>query len=403
MKKHSILILLLAFFMAAAVPKRRLQSPSYYAQKNNKFAFDLYQKVTQKTHGNIFFSPYSISAALTMTYAGADGGTADEMAKTMHFDVNEPYFHYGYGAYSKKVSDNAADNVELTIANQLWGEKNYGLQDDFVSINKQAYQADFKLVDFVGQPDKERLVINKWIADQTNDRIKDLLGEGSITTDTRLVLTNAIYFKGDWLSEFEERQTREREFNVSVTKKIETPFMHSSSSLAYWENKDMQMVMLPYKGEKQSMVVVLPKDPANMPLIEQQMANSQMTKAITAKKTPVNLAIPKFKFSVNLGVKKYLQTMGMKEAFTPGANFSKMTPSNDLWISDVVHKAFIEIDEKGSEAAAATAVIMTVESTMPDDVEIPKEFTADHPFLIYIVDNETRAILFMGRVAKPEL
>lgn len=403
MKKLSILLLLLGFFLVAAMPKRRLQTPAYYAQKNNKFAFNLYQKVTQKTNGNIFFSPYSISAALAMTYAGADGSNAVEMAKTMNFDVNEPYFHYGFGAYSKRLLDNAEGQVELAIANQLWGEKEYALQEEFVSINQHAYQAALKPVDFMSQPDKERLVINSWVADKTKDRIKDLLGEGSITSDTRLVLTNAIYFKGDWLNEFDEKQTRDRAFKVRVTEEIKTPFMHSSSSLPYWENKDMQMVMLPYKGQKQSMVVVLPKEAANMPLVEQQIATSQIAKAVSAKPTLVNLAIPKFKFTLNLGVKDYLKSMGMEEAFAKGANFSKMTPTNDLWISDVVHKAFIEIDEKGSEAAAATAVIMTTESTMPDVAPVPKEFTADHPFLIYIVDNETRAILFMGRVAKPEL
>ena len=403
MKKRFILLSLLPFFMAAAVPKRRLQSPSYFAQKNNKFAFELYQKVTQKTHGNIFFSPYSISAALAMTYAGADGSTAEEMSKTMHFDVNEPYFHYGFGAYSSRLVENAKDKVELAIANQLWGEKNFPLQEEFVSINQHAYHAALQPVDFLGNPDKERMAINSWVADQTNDRITNLLAKGSITSDTRLVLTNAIYFKGDWLSEFKEVNTREREFWVRSTEKVKTPFMHSSSNLHYWENKELQMAMLPYKGEKQSMVMVLPKDAANMPLIEGQMATSEIAKRITGKKTLVNLAIPKFKFTLNLGVKEHLQSMGMKEAFTSEANFSKMTPTHDLWISEVVHKAFIEVNEKGSEAAAATAVIMTTESLEPQNVPEPKEFVADHPFLIYIIDNETHAILFMGRVSNPEL
>lgn len=401
MKKIGFLLIILTILISGASPKRRLPDASYYAEQNNKFAFELYKKITENTTGNIFMSPFSISSALALTYAGANGPTEKEMSTALFFDQNEPFFHYGYGAYATQLLTNAQANVELAIANQLWGEKTYPLQEDFVRINKQAYHAELISMDFIHSPNKERLVINNWVASQTKNRIQDLLPAGSVDTDSRLVLTNAIYFKGDWLTKFDQKKTRERLFKKTETDAKKIAFMHAWADLRYYENNDFQMVNLPYKGDQQSMVVVLPKDPQHMSLVADQMNTGQLAKGVMAPKVKVNLAFPKFKLTRNLELNNYLKEMGMKSAFQKGADFSKMTSLNDLWISGVVHKAFIEIDEKGSEAAAATAVVMTTESLAPSRVPEPKVFVADHPFLIYIIDNETKAILFMGRITDP--
>ncbi len=402
MKKHLFPLVLIVVAMASATPKKRLPDPAYYAQQNNQFAFDLYQKITEKSTGNIFLSPYSISSALAMTYAGANGSTQIEMAKTMRFDANEGFFHYGYGNYTNQMLENAKENVELAIANQLWGEKTYPLQKDFVGINENAYQAELKTMDFVNRSEQERLLINNWVATKTNDRIVNLLSKGMITPDTRLVLTNAIYFKGDWLAEFDVKETRDRTFKRNETESNEIPFMHSFGDFKYMENLDFQMISLPYQGNKQSMVVVLPKDPEKMTVVEKQLSTTQIQKVMSSKPKKVYLDLPKFKLTLNLGLKEYLKEMGMVSAFSSGADFSKMSPINGLYISNVVHKAFIEVDEKGSEAAAATAVVM-IEKMAPSQTPLPKNFMADHPFLIYIIDNDTKAILFMGKIVNPEL
>lgn len=402
MKKSLIVIVLIGVCMISANPDKRLPDSFYYAEQNNKFAFDLYQNITEKTKGNIFFSPYSISSALAMTYAGASSITELEMGQTLHFDVNRPFFHHGFNTYSTQLLKNAKGNVELAVANQLWGEKTYELKEDFVNINRTAYNAALKPMDFKNEPEKERLEINNWVASQTNGRINDLLPKNSITIDTRLVLTNAIYFKADWLKAFDEKKTKDSVFKQSETQKKETPFMHSLSFLRYFENNQFQMIGIPYRGNKQSMIVVLPKNGNKMTNVEKSINTSFLTKIGSSSMKQVDLALPKFKLTLDLGLNTHLKDLGMNEAFSTHADFSKMTPTNDLWISDVVHKAFIEIDEKGSEAAAATAIVMAIESMAPSNSPQPKVFTADHPFLIYIIDNETKAILFMGRIVDPK-
>lgn len=371
------------------------------AHDNNAFAFDFYHHVTQQENGNIFFSPNSISTALAMTYGGADGTNAEEMQKALHFGPNNISFHDQYGAYLKMLHQHAEGNIQLRIANQLWGENNYEFNQDYLNLIKEAYHAPLKKVDFEGAPDSQRSAINNWVEQKTENKIKDLLPAGSITSDTRLVLANAIYFKGDWLYQFKEKDTKEKDFHLSNGQTVTTPFMNFKGTLGYYENDLFKMVRMPYKGEKQSMIVVLPHETQQMEKVESAINTSYFRKVKYASGLEVILAMPKFKLEKSLGLNGFLESLGMKQAFNAGANFSKMTPSNDLYISTAVHKAFIEIDEKGTEAAAATVIVLGIESVEPSSPPPPKEFIADHPFLFYIIDNESQAILFMGRLMNP--
>ncbi len=400
MKTNKALFLVPLCVILAATPA---STPKQIAHANNEFAFDLYKEVSKTGTGNIFFSPFSISTALAMTYAGANGSNETEMAKSMNFKPNTPDFHLSYGKYLKTLDKNAKGNIQLRIANRLWGEKTYTLKPEFISLNKEAYNSPLQKMNFIGSPDGSRMEINAWVEKQTEQRIKDLIPPGAITTDTRLVLTNAIYFKGDWLYQFDKKNTRDKKFNLADGSTIKTPFMNFEGALNYAENDLAKMIRLPYKGEKQSMIIVLPHETKNLTRVEEQMNASTFASVLYAQQPEVILALPKFKLTVPLGLNGYLQNLGMHEAFNAGADFSKMTPSNDLWISSVVHKAFIEIDEEGTEAAEATAVIMTIESVGPHTPPKPKEFIADHPFLFYIIDDETQSILFMGRLMEPKL
>ena len=393
---------LASLVLLAAVPSNPSQNVNDIAANNNVFAFDLYHQITTTQKGNIFFSPFSISTALAMTYAGANNTTAVEMQQTMHFGPNTDEFHSSYGAYLRQLDQNADGNIQLRIANRLWGEKSHTLKSSFLKLNKQAYDSPLIQVDFIKKPNESRIEINDWVADKTEQRIKNLIPEDAITTDTRLVLTNAIYFKGDWLYQFNTKKTKEQKFYLEDGTTKKTPFMNFEGAFNFYGNEQYKMIQLPYKGDKHSMVVVLPNEPEQLAEIEKTFSASNFALLDYDYKPEVILSLPKFKITIPLGLNGPLQEMGIHQAFTNHADFSNMTEQNNFMISDVIHKAFIEIDEEGTEAAAATAVVMVLTST---NVEMPKpeEFIANHPFLFYIIDNETKAILFMGRIMEPIL
>lgn len=378
------------------------QSPASIAAHNNDFAFELYEHIAQTKEGNVFFSPFSISTALAMTYAGAAGSTADEMGKVLHFPGNEPAFHQGYGAYLKALETAAAEHIELRIANRLWAEQDYVLKPEYLALNAEAYGSALEKMDFRYQHEASRIQINDWVADKTEDRIRDLIPENVIDPTTRLVLTNAIYFKGAWRDEFDEKLTRDRDFFLTDGSTQQKPFMHRRGQMNYLEQSGYQAIRLPYEGEQHSMVVLLPQKNQAIADIESQLNADFLERIFRSGSSDVNLALPKFKMTIPISLKNHLQALGMKEAFQPGANFSAMSPSNDLAISEVIHKAFIEIDEQGTEAAAATAVVMMETSSAYEEPRRPIIFVADRPFLFYIVDNATRSILFMGRVMEIE-
>lgn len=401
MKLLKLLSLSFAVILIAAQPSSNKISIKQIAYGNNLFAFELYKEIAKKEKGNIFFSPFSISTALAMTYAGADGKTAEEMASTMHFNANNEEFHMSYGNYLKTLESNAKGNIQLQIANRLWGDEKYDLIPEFLSLNKKAYNSPLEKLNFRENPNDSRIKINDWVAEKTEDRIKNLIPSGAISSDTKLVLTNAIYFKGDWLYKFEKSKTKDRKFNKIDGSKKETPFMNFKGSFSFSQNGFYKSIILPYKGNKQSMLVILPHKNEDLKKVESMMNPSIFSNLMMRNNVEVILSIPKFKITLPLSLNAPIINLGIKEAFAKTANFSKMTKVNDLYISDVIHKAFIEIDEEGTEAAAATAVVMTVTCTSVGQTPKPNEFIADHPFLFYIIDNETQAILFMGKIMEP--
>ncbi len=371
------------------------------SHNNNLFAFDLYERISAVENGNIFFSPFSISTCLAMTYAGSDGNTAEEIGKVFRFLANDTHFHSLYSQYIKTIKDNAGDNIQLRIANRLWGEKQYKFLNTFIKLTETFYDAPMERLDFRYNPEQSRIFINEWIEKKTENKITELIPKGEIDGLTRLVLTNAIYFKGNWLIPFDTLLTKKRKFYINHNNAVEVDFMHSGDNkYFYYENKNYKMLKLFYSGSKQSMIIVLPHKNISISEIEKHInVDILFENLLLMKNHEVNVALPLFEITQPLNLGNILKEMGMREAFSHNANFTKMSKTRDLYISSVVHKAFIEINEEGTEAAAATAVIMRLTSVGPKAER--KEFIADSPFLFYLIDDQTGAILFMGRVINP--
>ncbi len=370
-------------------------------EQNNEAAFALYRQIAMGTTDNLFFSPFSISTALSMTYAGADGSTADEMQKALHYGPNTPEYHTAYGDFLRKLEQDAANRIELNIANRLWCDADYELHAPFMKLNAEAYNAPVEQLDFQGKHEASRRHINRWVEGQTKKRISNLIPEGAVNEDTRLVLTNAIYFKGQWATQFNKALTRERSFHPLAASSFSHSFMHIKQHFGYNEQAAYSTLRLPYEGGMHSMVLVLPHSNAQFAEAEAAINPEALRNALRARSHEVQVALPKFKLDIPLSLKNQLKAMGMEEAFSTAANFSRMSPTADLAISEVIHKAFVEIDEEGTEAAAATAVVMMTTSSAMQEPRMPKTFIADRPFLFYIVDDSTGAVLFMGRMMQP--
>lgn len=366
----------------------------------NQFGIELYKQLSS-TKGNTFFSPFSISTAMAMTYAGARGNTEQEMARVMHFDSDQSLFHNEYKQYLDKIFTNKK-GVKLTTANSLWAQKDYTFLDSFFNITEEYYNAPVHLVDYTSDNEREktRETINKWVEGKTNNKIKDLLQPSDLEPLTRLVLTNAIYFFGNWEKPFDSKLTEPNTFYSDQGLEIQAPFMKHKEDYKYYENDQIQYLEIPYTSSQISMAIILPKETEGLAEIEEKLdkisLNQWMTKATIQK---VNILIPKFKTSFRTSLNKALSDMGIKEAFTEDADFSGMTGGKDLMISNVIHQAFIEVNETGTEAAAATAVVMRMKSAFAAEEMF---FNANHPFIFIIKDNETNSILFMGRIINPE-
>ncbi len=376
------------------------------ADGNTQFAFDLYQKL-QSQPGNLFYSPYSISSALAMTSAGAEGGTAEEMAATLRFLLDQESLHPAFNALDQKLAaladieipEGQGDPFQLNIANAIWGQQDFHFEDDFLGLLAENYGAGLRLLDYISQPEESRLAINQWVSDETKEKIQDLIPPGGISSDTRLVLSNAIYFKATWLESFEKNLTEEGIFYGLEGEEISAQMMQSGSSASfrYFEDDDYQAVELPYIGSQVSMLVVVP-DQGKFEEFEDRFSIEELNLILEGLSySPVALTFPKFEFETEISLARTLSAMGMPTAFSEAADFSGMTGSKDLFISDVFHKAFVSVDEEGTEAAAATAVEMSLTS-MP---ESPIELTVDRPFLFLVREHETGTILFLGRVVNP--
>ena len=383
-------------------------APSELAQLvagSSAFAFDLY-KVLREKSGNLFYSPYSVSLALAMTYAGARGETERQMADTLHFLLTQARLHPAFNGLDLELARRGAgargkdgEGFRLNIANAIWGQEGYQFLAEFLDILAENYGAGMRLLDFMGAPEASRLTINEWVSEQTEERIQDLIPQGAIDAITRLVLTNAIYFNAAWSKPFDEYMTNDGPFSPLDGGAVTVPMMRQTASFAYGAGEDYQALELPYDGRELSMVLLLPADKAFKPF--EQTLDAGHANAILEGlgRRRVALSMPRFKFESGFELAGTLAAMGMPHAFSDAADFSGMDGGHTLTISDVIHKAFVAVDEAGTEAAAATAVVMRVKS-MPI-VEEPVAFTVDRPFIFLIRDIATGSILFIGRVVDP--
>ncbi|NWF77460.1 MAG: serpin family protein [Chloroflexi bacterium] len=370
---------------------------------NSAFAFKLYQALKGQ-EGNLFYSPYSISLALAMTYAGARGETAEQMAATLHFLLEQERLHPAFNwldAELAKRGEGAAGKdgkgFRLNIVNAIWGQKDYEFLSEFLDVLAENYGAGLRVLDFITETEKSRLAINDWVSNQTEERIKDLIPRGAIDEWTRLVLTNAIYFNAAWAYPFDEDLTVNGSFYLLDGGRVTVPMMKQTESFGCAEGAGYQAVELPYDGGELSMLILLPAS-GNFEAFEKELQAQQVYEIISnLRQTQVALTMPKFEFESEFSLKDTLAGTGMPIAFSGDADFSGMTGNPELLISDVIHKSFVAVDEDGTEAAAATAVIVGITSVP----EHPVEVTIDRPFIFLIRDIETGAILFVGRVLNP--
>ncbi len=376
-----------------------LSSP--LVEGNTTFALELYAHLKQEK-GNLFCSPHSISTALAMTYAGARGNTATQMADVLHFTPEREQLATAFAELEARLNAiQKKGNVLLNVVNALWAQKNYQFRQDFLDLLTQRYQAALEYADFISACEEARLEINVWVADQTNGKIKNLLAPGILTEDTCLALVNAIYFKGNWASHFKEKDTQATAFWVTPETNIDVPMMYQKHKFnhAMLPNDHIQILELPYVDGDLSMLLLLPTEKDGLAQLENSLNGENLDfwrQHLFPEK--IDVYLPQFKMSSGFRLKKTLAEMGMPDAFGENADFSGMDGTRELLISAIIHKAFVEVNEEGTEAAAATAVVMRGRGLAPAP---PSEFRADHPFLFLIRDNQTGSILFLGRVIDP--
>lgn len=367
-------------------------------QGNTEFALALYRKLSS-AEGNLFFSPYSISTALAMTYAGARGDTEAQMARALCYGRDQDRLHAAFARLEARLRDVASEGrIQLRVANSLWPQVGLALQRAFLSLTERSYGVQITPVDF-RSPEAARRTINAWVEARTEGKIRDLIPPGALSAATRLVLANAIYFKGDWARPFDSNRTRDEPFWIETTRQVPVPMMHDASKYGYGETPGLQILELPYAGHDLSMVVLLPREPDGLRGLQWRLAAGNLaTWTDSCQTIEVQVSLPKFRITCPFRLDDALRSLGMVDAFTGGADFSGMVGQRALHIGAVLHKAFVAVNEEGTEAAGATAVVAALMMAMP---EPPKVFRADHPFIFLIRDNRTGSILFMGRVVNP--
>ncbi|MGP8215436.1 MAG: serpin family protein [Bacteroidia bacterium] len=396
----------LALLFSAIFNTINAQTIEITVDSNNVFAFKLFNVL--KSDHNLIFSPFSISSALAMTYAGARGETEKQMSHVLCFGMQQEPLHNNFESIIKTIEMDNGDSIRLNIANSLWAQNSYHFLDSYFTLVKTNYHNELNYVDFINEPEKARLDINSWVEQKTNDKIKDLLPEGSIDGMVRLVLVNALYFHGAWKWAFNPISTRKDIFYLNRTDTVLTDFMenmeerqHYVAEYNYYEDNKFQVVEIPYNNDKLAMLIFLPNEIGDINEMENNFTLGYYTRVLRHMKADlVNLSIPKFKTTMDFNLANTLSKMGMPIAFADTANFSGMTGNKDLYISEVFHKAFINVTEQGTEAAAATAIVMSAQSaSIPPPT---KTFKADHPFIFILFDYDTGTILFMGELKNPQ-
>ncbi|HOW73849.1 MAG TPA: serpin family protein [Phycisphaerae bacterium] len=389
-----VLVAVLAGSAGTTAPTSAPGDQQTLAESNNRFACSLYARL-KDDKGNLFFSPYSISTALAMTYAGARGETAVQMAKTLEFTLEPDRLHPAVHSLIEALNAGGKKgDYELSVANALWGQKGHGFLPDFLDLTQRNYRAGLRDVDFSNAQGTRR-TINAWVEKETRQRIKDLIKEGVITPNTALILTNAIYFKGSWSLPFNNKHTQRQPFTLLDNTKVDTLIMHRMGTFNYMKGDDLQVLELPYVGRRLSMIILLPNQVAGLPAMEKLLTGENLRQWLAnLHEQNVSVALPKFSITSEFRLNDVLKSMGMADAFSGRANFSGMDGQRGLFISHVLHKAFVDVNEQGTEAAAATGVIMKSSA--------PPVFRADHPFIFLIRDIPSNTVLFIGRLMNPK-
>lgn len=375
---------------------------------DNEFGLALYNQLKAEK-GNLFISPYSISTALAMTYAGARGNTAKQMAEVLHFNSEQEKLPVIFAEMIKDMNARGTQgNYQLSVANALWGQKGYKFLKEFIDLVNNNYGAGLNEVDFKNATEEARKTINTWVEEKTNGKIKDLIPKGILNNLTRLVLTNAIYFKGNWAAKFKKEDTKDMPFNIIADKQVSVPMMYQKlyAKIGWDGNIQIKILELPYVGEELSMLILLPLRIDGLTELENSLIMDKINNWTVGRKEEVEVYLPKFKMTYKCLLANTLKSMGIIDAFTPppplpeisGADFSGITGNKDLYISQVIHKTFVDVNEEGTEAAAATAVITESAGYITHE---PLIFKADHPFLFLIRENKTGSILFIGRIVNP--
>jgi serpin B len=368
------------------------------ARENNRFALELYERL-RANPGNMFFSPYSLSTALAMTYEGAKGETAKQMASVLHLNLPPDRRHAGFSELTQTIQRPPVANAyELVVANALWGQEGLAFKPAFLQTLKSTYGAGLRTLDF-RSTEHARTVINDWVESQTRQKIKSLLAPGVLEPTTNLVLTNAIYFKGAWTKPFPKFATKDDDFHTSLTDKVRVPMMHQVGEFSYFDAGNFTALEIPYQGDALSMVILLPKSVDGLAELERSLSLEWLHKLASKR---VDIQLPRFTLEKFVAMDKVLPAMGMRDAFVPKqADFSGMDGRRELYITAVIHKAFVDVNEEGTEAAAATAVVAGVRSAAKTRPVPVVPFLVDHPFVFLIHDKRSESILFLGRVTNP--
>ncbi len=394
-----IIITLLLGFFSLLSGKENL---SAVVKSNNVFGLQLYQQVLKQNAGNLFLSPYSISSTLSMIYAGANGATKEELEKVLHFSITNLSLHSAWGKWQTELNGLSKNgNVQIQVANGLWLQTGYQFQKRFLGLVKKYYGAGLNNVDFAKKRKAARLAINKWVANKTRQKIRNLLKPGMLKPLTRLFLVNAIYFKGQWLHPFEVNSTQESEFHLSKNQVVEVPMMHQTDQFKIKDFEDFSVIELPYRAEAISMFIFLPRETEGLGKLEKRFSYENVQKWISqltsTQKRSVILSLPRFKIYSGIDLLEPLMNLGIKHVFNNG-DFTGISSQCNLNSGQIIHASYLEVNEKGTEATAVTFVGSVTGGGM---LPLPPAFIVDHPFIFLICENKRGGILFIGRITNP--
>lgn len=382
--------------------QQQTMMPTSYSEGITEFSFDLYKEVCGGKSDNSVISPYSVSATLMLTMLGTEGSSSRQIREALRLsDVPTENIHEEYKKLHAELNNTDEQSDILHIANRIFSKMGLQLQTEYNNDAKLYYESEMEMLDFGGDSEGSRKRINDWVEGQTNNKIQDLIPAGSIGHQTMIVLANAIYFRGSWATRFPHASTSRRDFHVSTTLRTSVDMMHGEEQrLPFYRGAKYgcSAVELTYKGKNRSMVILLPNTIEGLAAVENLLSVGMLNDILQGmQQMKIEVVLPKFKIEAKFDLKNILSGLGIKDVFSArDANLTKMfeAPPADAHVSDVVHKAFVEVNEEGTEAAAATGVIIR-------SMSLPTQFVADHPFLFIIRDVSTGIVLFVGRVLRP--